>query len=566
MPRSLPHISHISHITANRRKHTRPSRWTLLAIVLAALVCLGTTCDDDVPVQGVGILDDGALIIDLRHGEYVSVDGGYTWQPLYTQEAGERRLAPYIDERWWDAVRWGAREVVTPRGVYVVEIEQVGGVGDLLDVSIARIGGDGKEVVYSPPHLQNSADRRFRGRQHVFNDSSPRDAPTNLVYHTPSGNIVAVLGLEGVVMGDYQDNWRPLLAEVGEEPVDVSMSNRITFAVSQALPATIAIAIATTAAALGFAEWSRNGRTVSDALISMFCAGIGGLLTLAALLAISTVLFLIIEGSFDASFIVQWRLLNAFVAFVALLGAVGVWRKDHRWFKVSSFIAGAAVPMIVFVAILEFTEINDLRENLNLGTILAIFISCVSLAGAIAIWLKTRALIGAMNLMVACICSAALLVAVHNSYGASGYGIDRLASVYLGSFVCGISGVLALICFAPSFVRQLPAALTALAAMIGIVGLIALAFTIDAALGFYVWPAKLSAILLVLAATVGLSRYLRKSLRLSQPNRTVCPSASKPNRPIHHQQAQRRHRRLFDHATLRCGRRPRRQPRHYLPR
>ena len=523
MPRSLPHISHIA---ANRRKHTRPSRWALLAIVLAALVCLGSPCNGSERAAGVGILDSGALIINLEWGNYASMDGGYTWQPLYTQEAGEWRLAPFVDESWRNAVRWGAREVVTPRGVYVVEVEQVGGVGDLLDVSIVRIRGDGKEIVYSPPHLQDSADRRFRGRQHASNDSSPRRAPTNIVYHAPSGNIVAVLGLEGVVVGDYQDNWRPLLAEVGEEPVDVSMSNRISFAVSQALPAAIAIAIAAAAAALGFAEWSRNGRTTSEALIAMCFTGIGGLLIMAVLFVFPLIVIELYGvgrfldhafGTLNPNHGLFGAKIYIFNAAIALLGAVGVWRKDRPWFQVASIIAGASLPMIVLVVTLGFLDVFYFREAvLNLGSILATFISCVSLAGAVVIWLKTRSIVGAMNLMVAYVCSAVSLVMVHTS---SGYSVNEgLAAVYLGSFGCG---VVAIICFAPSFVRQLPAALaalSALAAMIGIVGLIALAFTIDAALGFYVWPAKLFAILLVLAATVGLSRYLRKSLLPSHPN------------------------------------------------
>ena len=136
-------------------------------------------------------------------------------------------------------------------------------------------------------------------------------------------------------------------------------------------------------------------------------------------------------------------------------GPLGVWRKDRPWFQVASIIAGASLPMIVLVVTLGFLDVFYFREAvLNLGSILATFISCVSLAGAVVIWLKTRSIVGAMNLMVACVCSAVSLVMVHTS---SGYSVNEgLAAVYLGSFGCG---VLALICFAPSFIRQLPAAL-----------------------------------------------------------------------------------------------------------
>ena len=519
-------IRHIACVAANGGRYARPPRWALLAVVLTALALLGSREPPDYG-EGAGILDDGALVVDMGwRDEHFSADGGYTWQPISNWDPDGWRLvwATGFDEHWEDDVQWGEGEVETPRGRYVIEEMDSEGYHALIDVRIVRADGDAKEVVYAPSHLRKASDRRFRDRQYVANDTWAWEAPRNLVYHPPSGNIVAVLGLEGVVVGDAEDNWRPLLDEIGERAIDVSIRGKTSFALGQALPVAIMIAIAATAAALALAERAHlrgaaDGDVFGD-LASLFWMGLRGLLILILLIVIHFFVGTLLNGVFDP-FNRQLYVSTAqgyiFTALVALLGAFGVWRKGCRWFTASSVIASAAVPMLVAVAVLGFADSMDLmgERNLGPGYVLALLTSIISLAGAFAIWIKTRALVGATHLLVAFIGSAVWLVAVHNyvSYGTVGeFGADLAlwAAVSMGA----LGGVVAIISFARFFWRQLHIVFVAL---IGMAALIALAFVIGVLQGFNMWAAKLYAIPLVLASGTGLSWYLRRSQRPPEP-------------------------------------------------
>ena len=513
MPRPLPPI------TANRRRRIRPSRWALCAVVLAALLCLGSREAPDYG-EGVGIFDNGALMVDLGWDDkYVSSDGGYSWQPLYIWEAGARRFAPGFDERWEDAVRWGEAEVETPRGRYVVEENEFENLELLLDVRIIRIEGDAKDVAYAPPHLQNAADRRFWNRRYVEKNSLPWDAPANLVYHPDSGNIVAVLGLERVVVGDAEGNWRPLLDEIGERAPDVSVRSKIAFALGGVWSLAILFAITATAAALALTGRSIGGRAAVGDASSLILSGLLGFVGLVPTLGgYALVSFLWNDDLLALDLRVTYSQVYIFNALLAALGAVAVWRKVEPWFGIASFLLRAAVPLIIAVAIIGFFEDGGFFGDggFNLGYAVAAFASIVSVAGAVAIWYKIRVLVGASNFVLACVVCIVGIIVVHARGPYGGVGEFGEALALAGVFFAGsFSGLMALISFAPSSVRHLP---FALAVAFGAAGILALPFAIDAALGFHIWAAKIYAIIFLLAALLIFDRYLRKSQPPSHPD------------------------------------------------
>ena len=511
----LRSVRHIACVAANRGQHTRAPRWALLAVVLAALVFLGNgPClggGHEGYANGVGILDNGVVVIDLGRDQYASADGGYSWQHLVIWESGELRWAPNVDEHWKDVVRWGEAEVETPRGRYAISAKEIKGLDALLDFSIVRIEGDAKKVVYSPPHLQDAADRRFRDRQHTSYGSASWDAPNNLVYHAPSDNIVAILGLEGVVVGDAEDNWRTLLAEIGEQAVDVSVQNKLSFVLDEVWPIAILAAISATAAALAFAYRERRQRAGNGNVSILTAAGFLSPLILIMLLIIYGV-FLAWDDVFgdDTDHVFTFQI-YAFNAIASALGAVAAWRKDHPWFRTTSLFASAAVPLIIVAAIAGFLD----NRGSSLRYVLICVSSIIAVGGAFVIWSKVRALVGASSLLIACIISTLALITVHS--GEQSFDFTNTSPPEALIFTIAIVfpfSLISLFSFATYFVRQLPAVF---AALIGMAALIVLAFAIDAALVFYIWPAKAFSVILVLTITLVLFGYLHK--RMPPPQR-----------------------------------------------
>ena len=496
MPRPLIYIPPIA--ANRRRKH--PSTWVLLAVVLAALACLGSLACEPEERYGVGGLGDGALVIDTGEPALVSADGGSNWQPIYTIESGERIWAPNVDENWRSAVQWGVGEVATPRGRYAIEVEEkeISGVRAISYIGIVRIEGYSREVVYSPSHLQDPAARRFRARQRAAYEPSSSTAK-NIVYHASTGNIVAVLGSEGVVVGDAAGNWRPLLAEVGAREVDVSIRNRIAFSIAEVWLAAITVAIASTAAVLAFTFVSEvRGRRAEWANVSHLTIGSFFLGPLILILLIVIYWVVLPKDLFSIQ-------IYFFNAIISGLGVVAVWRKNHPWFKLTSLVASAAVPLIVAVALISLTGLFG-YPNLSLRYVLICVSSIIAAAGAVAIWIKMRALVGASVLLIASVIAALMLFSAHSVYSG---GLDDFIFLALSPF-----SLIAFVSFASYFVRQLH---VVFAALVGMAALIALAFAIDAALAFYIWPAKVCAIILVLAVARFLIGHLRNSQRPHQP-------------------------------------------------
>ena len=85
------------------RRGTLSTRWALLIMAIASLVSLGSVPPDY--GNGVGVLDDGTLVIDQHWSRYVSADGGLTWQPMYMDVNGHWRRVENVPENWLDTIQ-----------------------------------------------------------------------------------------------------------------------------------------------------------------------------------------------------------------------------------------------------------------------------------------------------------------------------------------------------------------------------------------------------------------------------------------------------------------------------
>lgn len=434
--------------TAHRPPRQRPSLWVLLVAVVICLASLGNGFFTY--GSGVGIRDDGTIIVEQRgpNSAYASKDGGVTWDRLHG--------GAYRGPSWGEKIRWGDAEVETPRGTYAIAAIPFDGSDVMLNFSITRTAGGQREVVYTPPHLQDPGAVRYRERWLSAHDEAPWRAPQNLVYHASSGNIVAVLGLEAVVTGDAAENWTP----VKGHSVDVSLPSQMAFTLKGIWPAATVVAITVTAAVLALAK---NGRVLitNSSRVGRNHSGLR-------------------------------------------------YAGNYLLFRVGPVLVPLVIPAGLAAAI------QAVETAFESAAAVAFIVAAALMLGAVAIWLKTRGVVGAWSLLLACITSAVGLAVIHTlgpSPGVPGY-IGYF--LYLLTFFLGfVWGIMALISFLPSYVRHLH---IALAALLTIGGLIVLAFTIGVLQGFQLGAAKLYAIMLIIPAAWAFRRHLNGRI---QKNETV---------------------------------------------
>lgn len=188
----------------------------LLALLTAALLAGAIACEPiyDMGVAAVVPLDEGLIAITLEAGivydykfSHSSQDGGLTWS-----ERDSYRLNEYIDPRQYSWQKYAD----TPRGAYRI---------DGSDIQLHT--SDGKyQTVYSAAHLLSPENQRrqlksIKGAGSILELS---DGPVSITYDPSSGNLIAVMGIVGiVVVGTPDGSWIP--AGVGPyHPLDFSGS------------------------------------------------------------------------------------------------------------------------------------------------------------------------------------------------------------------------------------------------------------------------------------------------------------------------------------------------------
>ena len=180
--------------------------WCAAILLLAA----GVGCEPltDYGIQRVGV-SDGLLVaqgfasgVTQSYSYFESADGGVAWD--------ERRQP--------DSVEWGTNEVNTPRGVYRISGTEI----------IRESPGRPPETVYDALPPRNGPDQWIQ--RHNARDlpgiPEPPSGPIAITYHPGSGQVIAALGIEGVVVGTDDGQWIP--ASVGlYGPSDYSNSAKI---------------------------------------------------------------------------------------------------------------------------------------------------------------------------------------------------------------------------------------------------------------------------------------------------------------------------------------------------
>ena len=172
--------------------------WGLLAAAVAALASVATSYPGpEYGIREVGVSPDGTIHAYL----YESSDGGFTWA---------RDNAPRGE------VRWGSQSAETPAGTYTI-----GGPG------IRLLYADGKrELAYSTAYLAEEANMWVQEQATTHLDiRKVTTRPYGLVYDENSGNLIAAMGIQGVLVGTPDGRWTRVA--VGRyTPTDFSFSGK----------------------------------------------------------------------------------------------------------------------------------------------------------------------------------------------------------------------------------------------------------------------------------------------------------------------------------------------------
>ena len=193
--------------------------------------------------------------------EYQSKDGGITWSARLSRELKDRQTV------------WGGGQVDTVRGTYYLRPDGIG-----LRTSESSV------LIYSTDYLRsapNMTQQRLATRQ--FNPLNLSLKPESIVYHDETGNVIASLGLQGVLVQDSSETWHRI--PVGPyAPTNFSFGAKLSTAFTERgfWPTAATASLAFTSIALVF---TRRLNSCAEWMVALFSSSV---LLLATLWAVAS--------------------------------------------------------------------------------------------------------------------------------------------------------------------------------------------------------------------------------------------------------------------------------------
>ena len=198
-------------------------RCGLLVAGVAALASVATSYPErDFGIVDLGISENGTIHsgqgIHGGRSQYRSSDGGLSWASS-SGDPGQ--------------IEWGEASVQTPRGMYVIQ-----------GPDIVMVDADGlPQVAYSTAFMQEN--RNVWAQEHATTRLDARKIttmPLSIVYDERSGNLIAAMGIQGVVVGAPDGVWTPY-AVGRSSPVDFSFSGKTSLLLSNGVFWAMAVAL-----------------------------------------------------------------------------------------------------------------------------------------------------------------------------------------------------------------------------------------------------------------------------------------------------------------------------------
>lgn len=183
----------------------------MLAVAVAPMTMGAFECASREGLNRIGNTSDDALVVwEVAHGPeshpvaaYRSDDGGLTWQ----SESADGAIQAETGH--------GGNSTVAPGGVsYAIQ-----------GTDILRSTNDKREVVYDAGYLRDKANLALQFRATGVRELT--GSPKSIIYDPASGNVVVVMGWEGVVVGMPDGRWRRVAVGQYAPPADFSAADRL---------------------------------------------------------------------------------------------------------------------------------------------------------------------------------------------------------------------------------------------------------------------------------------------------------------------------------------------------
>lgn len=283
---------------------------------LANVACFGS--EAEIGTVGVCSTESGELLTHGRYVTYLSDDGGFTWE----WEGGIEGCVGSSE----------AQSVETPRGRYTIE-----------GADIVR-SFDGKtEIAYSAIAISERADR-------VVIEAATKDRESRIIvlepqaihYDDRSGNVVAAMGLQGVVVGTHNGKWTSVGAGP-YQPVDFSIPGRLRL-LNQTTLRAMAFGLSTSLIALAMIISLWSDKAISGR--GFIRVAIAAISVAGALLA--TTMFSFNFNDFQESLELVIKSLCALAIVSAVISLLGARLPRIDWLI-------AAVSLVVMLLLFELT-------------------------------------------------------------------------------------------------------------------------------------------------------------------------------------------------------------------
>ncbi len=192
---------------------------TRFGMVAASLAAFATVATSEYPpdpgITSVGNSPEGVVGgIYWGYLPFQSDDGGLSWTTIESPRTSGDQQNYML----------GGDSVETPRGTYSIEEADI----------ILRTSGREPKVVYSAAHLRQSSNRwlqEIENKRFEYGGETS-SGPTALTFDPQSGNVIAAMGIQGVVVGKPDGSWVPA-AVFSYSPTDFSLSNKVRALLSQ---------------------------------------------------------------------------------------------------------------------------------------------------------------------------------------------------------------------------------------------------------------------------------------------------------------------------------------------
>ena len=313
----------------------------LFYCVIVTIAVVSTTACETMTSYGVsrvGSTGDSLIAVTYASGPaddssyYESADGGLTWtRPAQVS---------------WESIEWGEETANTSYGIYRV-----------YDSSIVFTPNHGRtETVYSSVFLKEPVNawvqmqetRHLGHRQIATSLGPPIFSRTAAMTHDPhSGNVVVVMGLQGVLVGSPTGRWTPIA--VGRySPTDFSLLARVGTLFSAWDFWIVALSFPMAMACLSMLTahfWNKKRTGVSG------CCGFLTIVVTIFLVVLPAGTLLFNLGSSmpnpDAEFLKNVFAVLVFV--VLIVSALTTWKRG--WDHLGHIILGVLIGMVSFVTL-----------------------------------------------------------------------------------------------------------------------------------------------------------------------------------------------------------------------